>query len=119
MSSATKGPAAKFDAEDCRNPVCGSKMQMFSASLARAKQEAPKVETAVECPLDRDELGRSTWNLLHTTAAYYPEKPEASDQQLAGALIRGLAAQCVPLTCFVLVFVFSFRLSSVLPRSRD
>lgn len=27
------------------------------------------------CPVDKDELGTSTWNLLHTMAAVYPEKP--------------------------------------------
>lgn len=29
--------------------------------------------------MDKDELGRSTWNLLHTMAAVYPDKP--SDEQ--------------------------------------
>ncbi|KAK6030227.1 hypothetical protein OSTOST_03649, partial [Ostertagia ostertagi] len=28
-----------------------------------------------QCPPDKDELGRSTWNLLHTMSVYYPEKP--------------------------------------------
>lgn len=27
------------------------------------------------CPVDKDELGHSTWNLLHTMAATYPDKP--------------------------------------------
>lgn len=27
------------------------------------------------CPVDKDELGLSTWNLLHTMAAAYPDQP--------------------------------------------
>lgn len=28
------------------------------------------------CPENKDTLGRAGWSLLHTQAAYYPEKPE-------------------------------------------
>lgn len=33
------------------------------------------------CPMDKDELGRSTWNLLHTMAATYPEQPSEQQKQ--------------------------------------
>lgn len=33
-----------------------------------------------DCPLDKDELGRSTWGFLHTLAASFPEKPTPSQQ---------------------------------------
>jgi FAD-linked sulfhydryl oxidase len=34
-----------------------------------------------DCPPDVEELGRSTWTLLHSIAATYPDKPTVSQQQ--------------------------------------
>lgn len=31
--------------------------------------------------MDKDELGQSTWKLLHTMAAVYPEKPSTSQKE--------------------------------------
>ena len=43
-----------------------------NADDARADQGAG---TGTAAPLDVDELGRASWALMHTIAAYYPQKP--------------------------------------------
>ena len=43
-----------------------------------------------DCPLDKDQLGRASWLLVHTMAAYYPETPTAEDRTSMGAFVRAL-----------------------------
>lgn len=33
------------------------------------------------CPLNRREVGRAAWAYLHTTAAYFPDKPSLQQQE--------------------------------------
>jgi FAD-linked sulfhydryl oxidase len=33
------------------------------------------------CPVNRRELGRASWAMLHTMAAYYPQTPSRNDQR--------------------------------------
>lgn len=40
------------------------------------------------CPLDKDELGRYTWGLLHTMAAAYPEKPSTDDRKRVASFMN-------------------------------
>jgi hypothetical protein len=43
------------------------------------------------CPLDREELGRATWGLIHTVAAYYPDIPNETDKENAKNFIVSLS----------------------------
>ena len=42
------------------------------------------------CPPDVEQLGRATWTFLHTTAAYYPEKPTPTQRANMLMLLRSL-----------------------------
>ena len=54
-------------------------------------QSAPLTSNEKMCPLDVDELGRSTWDFLHTMAAYYPEQPTEREQSDMNQFIRLLS----------------------------
>ena len=56
------------------------------------KRETKTSNQRQNCPLYRDELGRSTWGLLHTMAAYYPEKPNKNQEKQMENFINGFAA---------------------------
>jgi len=78
---------------DCDIPACKSKSDMLMSALRKHSSEPSKenssgnmkglpVPYAKEgCPVDKEELGHSTWNLLHTMAAVYPKEPEESERE--------------------------------------
>ncbi|XP_033736579.1 FAD-linked sulfhydryl oxidase ALR-like [Pecten maximus] len=39
-----------------------------------------KLKNDLQCPLDKNDLGRNTWSFLHTMAAYFPNKPSSTQQ---------------------------------------
>ncbi|XP_049874680.1 FAD-linked sulfhydryl oxidase ALR [Pectinophora gossypiella] len=40
-----------------------------------------KTNTPKDCPLDKEDLGKSTWGFLHSMAGYYPDKPTKSQAE--------------------------------------
>lgn len=47
-------------------------------------------EVPPECPPDVEVLGRSAWTFLHTTAAYFPDKPTPAQRASMISLLRSL-----------------------------
>jgi FAD-linked sulfhydryl oxidase len=50
-----------------------------------------KSTALLEAPPDLQELGRSTWTLLHTIAAYYPERPSDAKKESVGSFITDIS----------------------------
>lgn len=63
-----------------------SSSQTSSASTTTSPEEPPS-----DCPVDVTVLGRSTWTLLHTLAANYPERATSTHQFQAQQFIRSFA----------------------------
>lgn len=74
----------------CRCRSCNSlldfQMVTHSGKSGAAKsskkptKETAALETQKECPPDVEQIGKSSWTLLHSIAATYPEKPSNQQQ---------------------------------------
>lgn len=62
-----------------------------AAGLAGASESTSIGAPSPDCPPDSNELGRSTWTLLHTMSAYYPTAPSPSQQSDMLSFIRVLS----------------------------
>ncbi|KAI0076603.1 FAD-dependent thiol oxidase [Panus rudis PR-1116 ss-1] len=93
-TSSTNGTntSAKSQAENRNQQAMANVMsslaygnQASSAAVQQQQDVRPEY-----CPPDVEILGRSTWTFLHTTAAYYPEKPTPNQRANMLTLIRSL-----------------------------
>ena len=96
----------------CEVPACKTKTSAFARVMAGGSKNTSKTAsrpsssavaktvsryTAAEfaasgqCPADREELGSHSWVLLHSVAAYYPDKPSADDARRAAAFVDSLS----------------------------
>lgn len=70
--------------EECHDKVCSETKKGFQKWLSERQKKADESD----CPLDREQLGRNTWSLLHTMAAHYPMRPSAEDKSNMSEFIR-------------------------------
>ncbi|CAH2091515.1 unnamed protein product [Euphydryas editha] len=76
-------PAHRDEEEDKPCRACSdfkSWAKLQNKSKVTTPNKLPSNQSK-ECPLDKDELGKSTWGFLHTMASYYPEKPTKSQSE--------------------------------------
>jgi mitochondrial FAD-linked sulfhydryl oxidase len=74
--------------KDCEIPACNSTKEMMKLARQKRKelQSQPPQQLLQQnpykpgCPVLREQLGASTWNLIHTIAANYPDEPTEIDK---------------------------------------
>ena len=109
---------------DCDRPACDDTKSALSAALQRvgearvASKNSTKQSTYTECPPTREEIGSSTWSLLHSMAAWYPTSPTAKDQQLMSGFMQALA-RFYPCTWCATDFQQNIELNPPKTESRD
>lgn len=87
-----------------------------------ASRNEPIVTSVPRSPpeLTKENLGRSTWTLLHTVAAQYPQKPNKRQRKDVEALVRwGISsnAVCFPFVAFRLAQARCAYLADRLPHT--
>lgn len=114
---------------DCDRPACDDTKTALSAALQRLGDQSgrgvasksgrgTKQSNDKECPPTKDEIGRSTWSLLHSMAAWYPDSPTGKDQQLMSGFMRALA-QFYPCSWCATDFQRNIELSPPKTETRD
>lgn len=61
-----KFPKGIMSADDCDRPACDDTVKALNAALARVNSKKEQDETTSQCPPNSAQLGRSTWDLLHS-----------------------------------------------------
>jgi FAD-linked sulfhydryl oxidase len=97
----TLNEPAKSDPLNCGVPACADKVDMFRKAIKGVNTQTKSKEAKLTvlgippeymgCPLDRNELGRSSWDLLHSIAANYPEHPTEQQMSQMNALIEAIS----------------------------
>ncbi|KAK5995783.1 FAD-linked sulfhydryl oxidase ALR [Cladobotryum mycophilum] len=82
-----KGVVLGKDGKPCRNCTSFASWAAQAKGTVKQDTEANKTRATMavngppaDCPPDVEQLGRSTWTLLHSIAATYPEQPSRTQQ---------------------------------------
>lgn len=86
-------PATQTNKAESGNQTGRGSTAAMMEALASGKGLASQPDTDARpehCPPDVEQLGRATWTFLHTTAAYYPERPTPNQRANMLSLLRSL-----------------------------
>jgi mitochondrial FAD-linked sulfhydryl oxidase len=74
------------DKQKSNGPNSTAAMMVAFAGASTASEQKPPPN----CPPDVEQLGSSTWTFLHTTAAYYPDRPTPNQRANMLGLLHAL-----------------------------
>jgi len=80
--------------DDCERPACEDTISALSEALNRIKETPSEVAGAsdsLSCPPTKDAIGNSSWTLLHSMAAWYPQRPTSDEQSKMKNFIEALS----------------------------
>lgn len=90
-----KVPVASSNPADCENPACHSTLEMFKLAKKRKKfiKAAKESNNPYQdgCPATKGQLGDSSWQLIHTVAANYPDNPSPEEKKYTYMFFESLA----------------------------
>jgi len=113
MPSQGKSPLESLfqKVDDCERPACEETVSALSQALSRISAEKTKTAgktaasvkdgvssssspsssptSSLSCPPTKDVIGKSSWTLLHSMAAWYPERPTMDEKNQDGAVDGG------------------------------
>ncbi|KAF8998621.1 FAD-dependent thiol oxidase [Hymenopellis radicata] len=85
-SPSKSGMVMGADGKPCKSCTAFRNWNPTGAVQKAKKPDQPPAN----CPPDVEQLGRSTWTFLHTTAAYYPDKPSPTHRANMLMLLRAI-----------------------------
>ena len=87
-SNVTKARSASSDLTASKTAVSGTEHNTVSYRVQASPSALERnSENMGVGPVDKDDLGRATWTLLHVLAAQFPEQPSKSQQKDVRALV--------------------------------
>lgn len=111
--------------EDCSRPACADTASALSAALGRVETKKPDALTEgldwrvdLPCPPVSGVLGKSSWNLIHSMAAWYPDNPSTEDKKLMTNFMEALA-RFYPCTYCAADFQNNLKQSPVRVKTRE
>ena len=88
--------------DDCDRPACEDTVSALTAALGRVgkKHSSSRRKGAISnasaskklaCPPNSGLLGKSSWNLVHSMVAWYPDNPSKEDERMMTQFMNAFA----------------------------